>query len=199
MKHEISINGYIGDLTAYDIERNNCYLFADFERDIADMPKGVTELTVKINSGGGIITEGYKMRDALNALDMVVNTKAMETCGSIATVIHQAGKRNGKRLTLANTKYFIHFPLWLPVEGSAYNSEDLKAVTERLHEEESQILSIYMESAKAPKEVIANKMKEETTFTGEEAVEYGFADEVIEGKILNKYGNDEKEFAGDLG
>ena len=103
------INGYIGqqgffDEASFDLTTLNNFL---------DQHQDIEELNVFINSGGGSVTEGFAIHDRLMSLPFTVNTIVNGMCGSIATVIFQAGKK-GKRKMYANSEFFVHNPFWMP-------------------------------------------------------------------------------------
>ncbi len=72
MIHEIIIDGYIGEVQDFFGE-TKCFTLYDLQVAIAAMPKGITELNVKINSGGGLSTEGFAIHDELVAIYCAVN------------------------------------------------------------------------------------------------------------------------------
>lgn len=143
-------------------------------------------LNVHINSGGGDVTEGFAIYDYLMALPNEVNTIAEGIVGSIATVIFQAGKK-GKRKIHANSEFFIHNPYWTPQSPEPMEAKDAQALAENLKKAEEKILNFYVQhTAGKSKEDIKEKMNMQTSFSANEAMEWGFVDEVIGTPIESK-------------
>lgn len=177
VKAEIFINGYIGDMFN-TLGDSNCYNLQKLNEDITNLPAAVTELNVHINSGGGLVSEGFAIYDKLVSLPYTVNTVVEGMCGSIATVIAQAGKK-GKRRMFQNSEYFVHNPLWIPSGPDAHNAADLEKLTNDLRRNEKKILDFYVKSTGANRNILASKMLSESTLTAAEAKQLGFIDEII--------------------
>lgn len=145
---------------------------------LANLSSDVTELDVHINSGGGLVTEGFAIHDKLVNTGLTINTIVEGMCGSIATVIAQAGK-SGSRKMFQNSEYFIHNPLWIPSAPDAHTADDLEKLTAELKRNEVKLVDFYAKVTGADKLVLSEKMKVETTLTSKEAKELGFIDEII--------------------
>lgn len=182
MKAEIFINGYIGDMFDF-FGDSNSYSLKRLNEDIANFPADVTELDVHINSGGGLVSEGFAIHDKLVTLPYTVNTIVEGMCGSIATVIAQAGKK-GKRKMFQNSEYFIHNPLWIPSGPDAHNADDLEKLTAELRKNEEKLLNFYEKVTGANREELQAKMGAETTLTSAEAKALGFIDEIISTDVV---------------
>lgn len=172
------INGYIGqagffDDASFDLKSLNAFI---------DENKGIDELNVFINSGGGSVTEGFAIHDRLMALPYTVNTIVNGMCGSIATVIFQAGKK-GKRKMYANSEFFVHNPFWMPDAPNAMEAKDLESLTEDLKRAENKIVNFYSTITGKSTEDLKPILDRQTTLTADEAIELGFADEIMGGEI----------------
>ena len=172
------INGYIGqagffDDASFDLTKLNAFI---------DENNGIEELNVFINSGGGSVTEGFAIHDRLMALPYTVNTIVNGMCGSIATVIFQAGKK-GKRKMYANSEFFVHNPFWMPDYPEAMEAKDLEALTEDLKRAENKIVNFYSTITGKSAEDLKPILDRQTTLTADEAIELGFADEIMGGEI----------------
>lgn len=172
------INGYIGqagffDDASFDLKSLNAFI---------DENNGIEELNVFINSGGGSVTEGFAIHDRLMALPYTVNTIVNGMCGSIATVIFQAGKK-GKRKMYANSEFFVHNPFWMPDAPNAMEAKDLEALTEDLKRAENKIVNFYSTITGKSTEDLKPILDRQTTLTADEAIELGFADEIMGGEI----------------
>ena len=172
------INGYIGqqgffDEASFDLTTLNNFL---------DKHQDIEELNVFINSGGGSVTEGFAIHDKLMSLPFTVNTIVNGMCGSIATVIFQAGKK-GKRKMYANSEFFVHNPFWMPDAPNAMEAKDLEALAEDLKRAENKIVNFYSSITGKSTEDLKPILDRQTTLTASEAIELGFADEIMGGEI----------------
>ncbi len=132
--------------------------------------KDASEFHVFINSPGGSVEEG---NDIFNYLKSIPNLKtiASKLCASIATKIHLAAKPEN-RFIESGTIYMIHNPLFMNVSG---NAKELKEYADYLQPIESDLVNTYAKSTNLSKAAISGMMKQETEFTAEQAIQFGFA------------------------
>ena len=181
MKTEkIYINGYIGEVGFFD-DVSNSFALTNLNAELDRIGK-VDELNVYINSGGGSVTEGFAIYDRLMALDCTVNTIVNGMCGSIATVIFQAGTK-GKRMMFENSEFFVHNPFWQPSAPTPMEAKDLALLQEDLQNAENKIKSFYATVTGKSEDDLKPILDRQTTLSATEAIEYGFADEVYKTQI----------------
>lgn len=177
MKQDIYIEGFIGEV--YDIFGDTkSFTLSRLTEILNSLPADTTELDVHINSGGGIITEGFAIYDKLVDSPYIVNTIVEGMAGSIATVIAQAGKK-GSRKMMQNAEYFIHLPSWQPTSPDNYEASDLQKLADELKREENRIADFYTGITGKSKSSIMKRMEEATTLSAKEAKSLGFIDEII--------------------
>lgn len=148
---------------------------SDFDKDIKDIIKaGAKKLLLRINSPGGVCTESVAMRSILASAGFDEITIRIEgLCASAATDI---ATLPGARVYIAEgSEYMIHNP-WCWAAG---NANELEKTIERLRNIEQVSRSFYVKRTGQSEEQIKQWMDEEKWFTAEQAVEYGFADEVL--------------------
>ena len=177
---KIYINGYIGEAGFFD-DVSNSFSLTNLNAELDRIGK-VDELNVYINSGGGSVTEGFAIYDRLMALDCTVNTIVNGMCGSIATVIFQAG-RKGKRMMFENSEFFVHNPFWQPSSPTPMEAKDLALLQEDLQNAENKIKSFYATVTGKSEDDLKPILDRQTTLSATEAIEYGFADEVYKTQI----------------
>lgn len=175
MNYDIYIDGFIGQSDFF----GEGFSAKTLREKLALAPAGVDELTVHINSGGGSVLEGFAIHDALKNTGHKVNTSVEGLCGSIATIVAQSNSNGGKRTMNKNSEYFIHNPYWTPDSPTPMEASDLTALATSLQENETRIAEFY--SSVTGKEVsfIKEKMASTTSFSSQEAKDFGFVDEVI--------------------
>ena len=78
-----------------------------------------------------------------------------------------------------NSKFFIHNPYWQPSEASPMEGDALINLGEDLKKEQQKILDFYANQTGTPIESIQPLMQKATDLTSAEAVNMGFATEII--------------------
>ena len=161
-KAELFIYGDIADIpwfkndvSSFDIAQQLCELEAK-------------ELTVRINSYGGSVSQGLAIYNLLKSLkDVKVKTICDGFACSIASVILMSGQEREMRPT---SLLMIHNP-WTYVEG---NAAELKKQAEDLEKITIPSIEAYKNASKLSEEKIREMMDNETWFTAQEALDCGF-------------------------
>lgn len=165
---------------------DNTFDLQDLQVALANMPAGVIELDVYINSGGGLMDTGFAIFDCLRDLDIKVNTIVLGQCCSIATVIAQGTANGGLRKMYENSAYFIHNPNWTPNGPTPMEASDIEHLHEELLRAGEKLLDFYHTITGTKKSVLKDKMKEAKSLSADEAKSLGFIDEVILTTITNQ-------------
>lgn len=148
---------------------------AEFDRAVKALrEKGATKLLVRINSPGGICTEAVAMRSILGSAGFdEINIRIEGMCASAATDI---ATLPGAHVQIAEgSEYMIHNP-WAYACGTA---SEFEHAAQRLRSIEQTSRQFYMKRCGKDEEQVKKWMDAETWFTAEQAVEAGFADEVL--------------------
>ncbi len=146
--------------------------------DWLDEHKDDSDITVRINSRGGDVQEGWAIYDLLVNSGKKITTIGEGKVYSIATIIFLAGS---EREMMKNADGLIHNP-YIPEYSlsGAYESSDLIRIAENLKQEEEKILEFYAEKTGTDKAKLAEYMKEDTKLSAEDMVTLGFATKVSE-------------------
>lgn len=150
-----------------------------FVSDFIDQNKDATKITVRINSRGGNVNDGWEIHDLLVNSGKKIKTIAEGKVFSIATIIFLAGS---EREIYKNADGLIHNP-FIPGENLTdgdYRSSDLLSLAEDMAQEEAKILNFYVEKTGSPKDKLAQYMKEDTKLSAEDMLSLGFATKIIE-------------------
>lgn len=151
------IGGYFDGITARQV-------LGDVSEITAD------RIQVRINSYGGDAFEGFAIYSTLRAHGAHIETYVDGVAASTASVIAMAGHE----VTMAElSMLMIHNP-WTMAMGEA---EELRARADLLDKTRAKIVQAYGRT-KQSREQLQDWMAAETWFTGDEAVEAGFADSV---------------------
>lgn len=133
----------------------------------------VDDIDLHINSPGGEVFEGIAIYNALRAHKAAVHVTVDGMAASIASVVAMAG--DDVRMP-ATAMMMIHDPSGLVFGTPA----DMAAMAEALGKVKGAILAAYTaKTEKLSAQKIADMMARETWITAEEAVEWGFADEMV--------------------
>lgn len=143
-------------------------------KDFAQALKQITapKLTIRINSPGGSVIDGFAIYNLLRAHAAVKTVMIDGMAASIASVIAMAGD---KIVMPANTLFFLHEPL----VGMNGNAEELRKMAVDLEKMSESILNIYVARTKSSPVAIKALMTDETWLTAKESLAMGFCDEVI--------------------
>ena len=158
---------------------------SDFDRAIKEIKSsGAKSLTLRINSPGGIVTQAVAMRGILTGAGFEkIKIRIEGLCASAATLLATIP---GAHVEMTpGSEYMIHNP-WTIAYG---NANEMERVVDHLRNLEKTSRGFYAARSGQEDGKIQEWMDAETWFTAEEAVEYGFADEVA------KEGNQEEAAA----
>ncbi|KNF08547.1 protease subunit of ATP-dependent Clp protease [Gottschalkia purinilytica] len=144
-----------------------------FAEDLKNLGN-VSEIDVRINSMGGDVFAATTIASLLRANNAKINIYIDGMAASAATIVAMAGD---KIFMPENSMMMIHDPL-VGLMGY-YNTKDFKEFTEVLDKIKESILVGYEAKTKKTKEELSQMMSDETWLTASEAVEHGFADEII--------------------
>lgn len=144
-----------------------------FIKDLMNVEADVINL--HIDSAGGSITDGVAIYNALRAHSAEVHTYVDGIAASIASIVYLAGD---KRYIPENAGIFTHLPML--AEMDMPNRKDLQEAQEHLAKFENVLSGIYMKHTGADEEKVKMWMENDTWFFGQEAVEAGFATDVVD-------------------
>jgi ATP-dependent Clp protease protease subunit len=145
------------------------------------------EIYMYVNSGGGEVTAGLAIYDAMQYIKPNVSTIVMGQACSMGSFLAQAGTP-GKRLVLPESRTMIHrVSSGTPGTRGSVHVQDLQFEDAKRNFEESQRLNkrlteLYVKHNTKNKtyEELFETMKFDTFLSAAEAVEFGLADQVIE-------------------
>lgn len=133
-------------------------------------------LNIYINSYGGEVFEGFAIYNSLKNYSGYKTVYVDGIAASIASVIAMAGN---KIYMNKASMLMIH-----NASGIAYgNAEEMKKVVNALEQINEVIRGVYKDRTSLSDEELKNLMDSETYFTPQEAVDYGFADEIVDKEV----------------
>jgi ATP-dependent Clp protease protease subunit len=139
----------------------------------AETPK--KEISMYINSPGGVVTSGMAIYDTMNFIRPPVSTLCIGQAASMASLLLAAGAK-GQRFALPNSRIMLHQPSG-GFEGQAtdimLHAQEILNMKKRLNE-------IYVHHTGQPLKRVEDALERDYFLTAEMAVEFGVVDKVIE-------------------
>ncbi len=178
----VNIFGIIGEMpdeSGNIITPNTTFL--EVARQV-EAQKEANKFNAHINSPGGYVTVGDDIIESLEHLKKngkAVNTYCEGECASMATKVFLVGE---KRVIRPGTLFMIHNPGTGLEHGDA---DDFEAYSKAIRSLENDMIKFYHDKTGTSKETLKTLMKNETTLTPEQAVEFGFATHIEEKVHLN--------------
>ena len=175
--NKIEIKGAIipnNSIEAYKKEGKEYTALQDIE-----LPPSSEPIEVIINSGGGDVFTGSEIYSRLKDHKGQVIVKIVGVCASIASVIAMAGDT----VEMSPTGLFMIHNAMAWTYG---NTKEHKKQIEALEVVNNSIALAYQNKTGLPMETIRNLMEEETWFSCDRALEYGFVDKQIFMKKISR-------------
>jgi ATP-dependent Clp protease protease subunit len=159
-----------------EVEEHSCnlivaqMLFLESEDPDAD-------ITLYINSPGGVITDGMSVYDTMQYIRPDVSTVVMGQACSMGSFLAQAGAP-GKRFVLPHSRTMIH----QPSGGARGMQSDIEIQFREITKMKEMLTNLYVKHNTAGKTYadFERDMDRDTFMSAHEAVAYGLADRVIE-------------------
>jgi ATP-dependent Clp protease, protease subunit len=134
------------------------------------------DISIYINSPGGVITAGMAIYDTMQFVRPDVVTICVGQAASIASVLLAAGAPK-KRFTLPNSRILIHQP-WM--SGLSGQATDIDIHAREILRMRTVINTIYAKHTGLAMEKIEKDVERDFIMSAEEAKAYGLVDEIIE-------------------
>jgi ATP-dependent Clp protease protease subunit len=161
----IIIGSEMNDAVANSVIAQMLYL----EQDDPD-----AEISLYINSPGGIVSSGLAIYDTMQFVRPEVSTWCMGMAASIAALL-LAGGAPGKRYALPHSTMLIHQPM-----GGAYGqATDISIRADEILRIRKELNSILARHTGQPIEKIQVDTERDFYMTAEQARDYGLIDEVV--------------------
>jgi ATP-dependent Clp protease protease subunit len=132
------------------------------------------DISLYINSPGGVISAGLAIMDTMRLIRPDVSTICVGMTASMATVLLCAGAK-GKRYALANSTVHMHQAL-TSAQGQA---SDIEIAAREILRQQDIIRTVISEATGQTYEKIATDSDRDFYLSAEQAQEYGLIDEVL--------------------
>ena len=167
---ELEFYGYISEYSWFDDEITP----KQFKNDLYRYGKG-GPVTIRMNSGGGDMIAASVIRSVLLDYPGRKTVRIDGLAASAATVVALAGNA----IKMQDTSFFmIHDPM-VVFFLAALNIEDMSRLLDELKSAKGSLVDVYEARTGISRDRISKMMTNETWMNAHEAVDLGFADEVI--------------------
>jgi ATP-dependent Clp protease, protease subunit len=139
----------------------------------AENPK--KEISMYINSPGGVVTSGLSIYDTMQFIRCPVSTTVMGQAASMGSLLLTAGEK-GLRFALPNARIMVHQPsggYQGQVTDILIHAREVESLKRRLNE-------IYVQHTGREYQSIEEALERDNFFTAEAALAFGLIDKVIE-------------------
>ena len=160
----VFINGEINDSVASTVIAELLYLDSLSNDDIS----------IYINSPGGMVTAGFAIYDTMNFIKSDVSTIGKGLCASMAAFLLSSGQK-GKRYLLPNAEVMIHQPLG----GAQGQATEIKIASDHILETKTKLNKILAKNTGQKLTKIMKDTERDHYLDAKKAKEYGLVDHII--------------------
>ena len=139
------------------------------------------DISLYINSPGGVVTAGLAIYDTMRFLSCDVATYCIGQAASMGAVLLTAGAK-GKRYALPNARIMIHQPLG-GAEGQCTDIQIQAAEIQRMKQTLNEILAHH---SGQPLETVFKDTERDNFMSAEQACAYGLVDMVVKSGMQEK-------------
>ncbi|HER9586257.1 TPA: Clp protease ClpP [Streptococcus pyogenes] len=140
---------------------------------IEQFPEDNSDIVLEVNSNGGLVTVGSEIYTALRNYKGKVTAEITGMAASAASVAVMGADKVAMSPT---AQMMVHKALFNWVSG---NSDDLDKASNALKSSDKAIVNAYVAKTGLSEDEIMDLMRNETFMSAQDAVEKGFADEVM--------------------
>lgn len=135
---------------------------------------GNEEITMMINSPGGVCYDGLAIFDTMNIIEVPIITQCVGMAASMAAVILSNGEK-GHRSALPHSRVMIH----QPIGGARGQATDILIEAEQIQILKNELCGILAENSGRPLDMVIADCERDHWMIASEAKEYGLIDEII--------------------
>jgi ATP-dependent Clp protease protease subunit len=143
----------------------------------AENPK--KEISMYINSPGGVVTSGMAVYDTMQFIRPAVSTTVIGQAASMGSLLLCAGDKD-MRFALKNARVMVH----QPSGGFQGQASDIERHAKEILEMRTRLNHLYVRHTGQKLEVIQDALERDTFMTAETARDFGIVDKVIDKRPL---------------
>jgi ATP-dependent Clp protease protease subunit len=142
----------------------------------AENPK--KEISMYINSPGGVVTSGMAIYDTMQFIRPAVSTLCIGQAASMGSLLLAAGQKD-LRFALPNARIMVH----QPSGGFQGQATDIMLHAQEILNLKKRLNEIYMKHTGQPLKKIEDALERDYFMTSEGAAEFGLIDKVLDKRL----------------
>ena len=146
------------------------------------------EISMYINSPGGVVTSGLSIYDTMQYIRPAVSTLVVGQAASMGSLLLTAGAKD-MRFALPNARIMVHQPLG----GFQGQATDIAIHAKEIMELKDRLNRIYMHHTGQDLETVEAALERDNFMTPENAKEWGLIDDIVQNRAAIEGAGDTKE------
>lgn len=146
------------------------------------------EISMYINSPGGVVTAGLSIYDTMQYIKPKVSTLCIGQAASMGSLLLTAGA-TGKRYVTPNARIMIH----QPSGGFKGQASDIEIHAKEIISLRHRLNEIYVKHTGQKLSVVEKAMDRDNFMSAEAAKDFGLVDEIVENRLADKNTPPEKK------
>jgi ATP-dependent Clp protease protease subunit len=139
------------------------------------------EISMYINSPGGVVTSGLAIYDTMQYIRPKVATLCIGQAASMGSLLLTAGEK-GKRYVTPNSRIMIH----QPSGGFRGQATDIEIHAQEILNLKKRLNNLYVHHTGQKLPVIEKSMERDNFMSAEDALKFGLVDEIITARQLKE-------------
>ncbi|MDF0599190.1 ATP-dependent Clp protease proteolytic subunit [Psychromarinibacter sp. C21-152] len=135
------------------------------------------EISMYINSPGGVVTSGLSIYDTMQYVRPPVSTLIVGQAASMGSLLACSGAK-GMRFALPNARIMVH----QPSGGYQGQATDIMIHAEETQKLKKRLNEIYSKHSGQPVEAVEAALERDNFMSPQEALEWGHLDEIVESR-----------------
>ncbi|WP_300512788.1 ATP-dependent Clp protease proteolytic subunit [Aliiroseovarius sp.] len=135
------------------------------------------EISMYINSPGGVVTSGLSIYDTMQYIKPKVSTLVVGQAASMGSLLLAAGEP-GMRFSLPNSRIMVH----QPSGGYQGQATDIMIHAQETQKLKDRLNGIYVKHTGQKMKTVVEALERDNFMSAEEAKEWGLIDEIVENR-----------------
>jgi ATP-dependent Clp protease protease subunit len=136
------------------------------------------EISMYINSPGGVVTSGLSIYDTMQYIKPKVSTLVVGQAASMGSVLSVGGEK-GMRFSLPNSRIMVH----QPSGGYQGQATDIMIHARETQKIKDKLIGIYVKHTGRDADQVLNDLERDNFMSPEEAKDWGHIDEIVENRV----------------
>lgn len=135
------------------------------------------EISIYINSPGGVVTSGLSIYDTMQYIKPKVSTLCIGQAASMGSLLLVGGEK-GMRFSLPNSRIMVH----QPSGGFQGQASDIMIHAEETQKLKDRLNDIYVKHTGQTKKAVEKALDRDNFMSPEDAKDWGHIDEIVENR-----------------